>query len=60
MNMTKTVGMVLGIYGVLAFAVFLFDVTVNLEDGMNTSDAFVDGIKTGVGWPVSLVAAFWK
>ncbi len=60
MNMTRTVGAIAGLYGVFAFAVFLFKLTRNLEDGLQPYDAFVSGLWTGLGWPVSVAAWFWS
>lgn len=56
---TKAVGMILLVYAVLAFAVGIFDLTINLEDGLPPSAAFQDAIATGLLWPVTLVALLW-
>lgn len=58
-GMLRLLGWGLGLYGVGAFAWFMIDLTINLEDGMQPYDAFVDGVQTGLGWPVSLIAALW-
>jgi len=57
--MLRILGWILGIYGIGAFAWFLIDLTINLEDGMQPYDAFVDSVLTGLGWPISLIAALW-
>ncbi len=56
--MTKNIGIVLGVYAVIAFAVFVLRLVVKLEDGLVTGDAFSAAIGAGVIWPVSLVALF--
>lgn len=58
--MTRNIGIVLGVYGVLAFVVFLYKFMVKLEEGLVTGDAFMAGVGAGVIWPVSLVATFWN
>ena len=58
--MTKNIGIVLGVYAIVAFSVFLLRLVVLLEEGLVTGDAFSAAIGTGVIWPVSLVALFWK
>ena len=56
--MTKNIGIVLGVYAVIAFAVFLLKLVAKLEEGLVTGDAFSVAIGAGVIWPVSLVALF--
>ena len=58
--MTKNIGIVLGVYGILAFVVFLHKFMNKLEEGLVTGDAFMAGVGAGVIWPVSLVATFWN
>ena len=58
--MTKNIGIVLGVYTIIAFVVFLLKLVVKLEDGLVTGDAFSAAIGAGVIWPVSLVATFWN
>lgn len=57
--MTKAIAVVLGLYAVIAFAVGMIDLVDNLEEGLEAYDAFQDAIKTGLGWPISLVAFVW-
>ncbi len=57
--MTKTVGIVLGVYGIIAFAVGLITLVMRLEDGLPPYQSFVTAIWSGLGWPVSLVALIW-
>ena len=56
--MTRTIGIVLGVYAIIAFVVFLLQLVAKLEDGMLAGDAFSVAIGAGVIWPVSLVALF--
>ncbi len=56
--MTKKIGIVLGVYAIIAFVVFLLQLVAKLEDGLVTGDAFSVAITAGVIWPVSLVALF--
>ena len=58
--MTKNIGIVLGVYAVIAFAVFVLRLVAKLEEGLVTGDAFSVAIGAGVIWPVSLVAMFLK
>ena len=58
--MTRTIGIVLGVYAIIAFAVFLLQLVAKLEDGLLTGDAFSVAIGAGVIWPVSLVALFFN
>ncbi len=58
--MMRTLAIVLGTYAVLAFAVFLFDLVINLEEGLPSYDAFVDAFWTGAGWPLSVMAMLWR
>lgn len=57
--MLKVLGWILGLYGVAAFAWFMISLTVNLEDGMTPYDAFVGGVQSGLGWPVTVIAQLW-
>jgi hypothetical protein len=57
--MTRTIGIVLGVYGVIAFAVALNQLVVRLEDGLEPGDAFITALGTGIIWPISVVAMFW-
>ncbi len=38
--MTRTIGIVLGVYAIIAFVVFLLQLVAKLEDGLLTGDAF--------------------
>ncbi len=58
--MTKNIGIVLGVYAIIAFAVFVLKLVAELEEGLVTGDAFSVAISAGVIWPASLVALFWK
>ncbi len=58
--MTRNIGIVLGVYAIIAFAVFVLKLVAKLEEGLVTGDAFSVSISAGVIWPVSLVALFWK
>ncbi len=58
--MTKNIGIVLGVYAIIAFVVFLLQLVAKLEEGLVTGDAFSAAIGAGVIWPISLVAMFWK
>ena len=58
--MTRNIGIVLGVYGVIAFAVFLLQLVAKLEEGLVTGDAFSAAIGAGVIWPISLIAMFWR
>lgn len=57
--MTRTIGIVVGVYAVIAFAVFLIQLVIKLEEGLVTGDAFAAAAGSGIIWPVSLVAMFW-
>ncbi len=57
--MIRNIGIVLGIYGIIAFAVALFQLVVKLEDGLVPGQAFTAAIGSGLTWPISLVAIFW-
>jgi hypothetical protein len=57
--MTRTIGIVLGLYGVIGFTVALYNLVVKLEDGLRPGDAFMSALGTGITWPISLVAVFW-
>ena len=54
--MIRTIGIVLGVYGIIAFAVALIQLVVQLEDGLTTGDAFTAAIGSGLIWPISLIA----
>ncbi len=58
--MTRNIGIVLGVYAIIAFAVFVLKLVAKLEEGLVTGDAFSAAISAGVIWPVSLVALFLK
>ncbi len=58
--MNKTIIMVLGSYAAIAFVVFLYQMVFKIEDGFGSGDAFTAAVGTGVLWPVSLVATFWR
>ena len=58
--MTKNIGIVLGVYVIIAFAVFVLKLVAKLEEGLVTGDAFSVAIGTGALWPISLVALFWR
>ena len=58
--MTRTIGIVLGVYATIAFVVFLYQLVFKLEDGMIAGDAFTTALGLGILWPVSLVAMFWN
>ncbi len=57
--MIRTIGIVLGIYGIIAFVVALFQLVIKLEDGLVPGQAFTAAIGSGLTWPISLVAIFW-
>ncbi len=57
--MTRTIGIVLGTYAVIAFTVALYQLVVKLEDGLVPGQAFTAAIGLGLTWPISLVAMFW-
>ncbi len=57
--MTRTIGIVLGIYGAIAVAVALFQLVLKLEDGLVPGEAFTAALGLGLTWPISLVAMFW-
>ena len=57
--MIRNIGIVLGVYGVIAVAVALLQLVIKLEDGMMPGQAFTAALGLGLSWPVSLVAMFW-
>ncbi|MCH8139395.1 MAG: hypothetical protein IH926_10700 [Proteobacteria bacterium] len=57
--MIRTIGIVLGTYAVIAFAVALFQLVIKLEDGLVPGQAFTAALGLGLTWPISLVAMFW-
>ncbi len=57
--MIRNIGIVLGIYGIIAFVVALFQLVIKLEDGLVPGEAFTAAIGSGLTWPISLVAIFW-
>ncbi len=57
--MTRTIGIVLGAYGVIAVAVALIQLVMKLEDGLTSGQAFMTALGLGLTWPISLVAMFW-
>ena len=56
--MTKKIGIVLGVYAVIAFAVFVLKLVAKLEEGLVTGDAFSAAIGAGAIWPITLIATF--
>ena len=58
--MTKNIGVVLGVYAIIVFVVFLYQLVEKLEEGLVAGDAFSAALGAGVIWPVSLVAMFWS
>ncbi len=57
--MTRTIGIVLGSYGVIAVAVALIQLVMKLEEGATSGEAFTAALGLGLTWPISLVAMFW-
>ena len=57
--MIRTIGIVLGTYAVIAFAVALLQLIIKLEDGLVPGQAFTIALGLGLTWPISLVAMFW-
>ncbi len=57
--MIRNIGIVLGTYAVIAFAVALFQLVIKLEDGLIPGEAFTAALGLGLTWPISLVAMFW-
>ena len=57
--MIRKIGIVLGGYAAVGFAIFLLRLVQNLEEGLKTSDAFSAALGSGILWPVSVVASFW-
>ena len=57
--MTRNIGIVLGTYAVIAFAVALYQLVMKLEDGLTAGQAFTAALGLGLTWPISLVAMFW-
>ncbi len=57
--MIRTIGIVLGTYAVIAFAVALLQLIIKLEDGLVPGQAFTTALGLGLTWPISLVAMFW-
>ncbi|MCH7793775.1 MAG: hypothetical protein IH900_01355 [Proteobacteria bacterium] len=57
--MIRTIGIVLGTYAVIAFAVALLQLIIKLEDGLLPGQAFTTALGLGLTWPISLVAMFW-
>ncbi len=57
--MTRTIGIVLGAYGVIAVAVALIQLVMKLEEGLTSGQAFTAALGLGLTWPISLVAMFW-
>jgi hypothetical protein len=54
--MIRTIGIVLGVYGIVAFSVALIQLVMKLEDGLTTGEAFSVAIGSGIIWPISLIA----
>ncbi len=46
--MTRMIGIVLGVYGIIAFAVALLQPVMKLEDGLTTGEAFTAAIGSGI------------
>ncbi len=57
--MIRNIGIVLGTYTVIAFAVALIQLIIKLEDGLVPGEAFTTALGLGLTWPISLVAMFW-
>ncbi len=57
--MIRKIGIVLGTYAVIAFAVALIQLVIKLEDGLVAGQAFTTALGLGLTWPISLVAMFW-
>ena len=57
--MIRNIGIVLGTYAVIAFAVALLQLIIKLEDGLLPGQAFTTALGLGLTWPISLVAMFW-
>ncbi len=57
--MIRNIGIVLGTYAVIAFAVALIQLIIKLEDGLVPGEAFTAALGLGLTWPISLVAMFW-
>ena len=57
--MTRTIGIVVGTYAVIAFAVALLQLVIKLEDGLLPGQAFTTALGLGLTWPINLVAMFW-
>ncbi len=57
--MTRTIGIVLGTYAIIAVAIALLQLVWKLEDGLMPGEAFTAALGLGLTWPISLVAMFW-
>ncbi len=57
--MTRTIGIVLGTYAIIAVAIALLQLVWKLEDGLMPGEAFTAALGLGLTWPISLVALFW-
>ncbi len=57
--MTRTIGIVIGTYAVIAFAVALIQLIIKLEEGLVPGQAFTTALGLGLTWPINLVAMFW-
>ncbi len=57
--MTRTIGIVVGTYAIIAVAVALIQLIIKLEDGLVAGQAFTSALGLGLTWPISLVAMFW-
>ena len=57
--MIRNIGIVVGTYAVIAFAVALLQLVIKLEDGLLPGQAFTTALGLGLTWPISLVAMFW-
>ncbi len=58
--MTRTIGIVIGTYAIIAVAVALLQLVWKLEDGAMPGEAFTAALGLGLTWPISLVAMFWR
>ncbi len=57
--MTRTIGIVIGTYAIIAVAVALIQLVMKLEEGLTSGQAFTAALGLGLTWPISLVAMFW-
>ncbi len=57
--MIRNIGIVIGTYAVIAFAVALIQLIIKLEEGLVPGQAFTTALGLGLTWPINLVAMFW-